>query len=212
MEHSEQIDKISPALVKMQGELKQANFNKTNPHFKSKFADYLSCREACKEPLLTNELCALQDVVMKDGHMQMETMLVHSSGQWIKTYVPMFPKSEDSQAVGSAITYMKRYGLSAALGIVTGDEVDDDAEAAEGFPQNKPRDIQPAKKVVEDFAVTREIRQQINNFRADMKTPERNLFDGRIKKFCGSLEEASEKQLREILDDLKAKGVVAHAA
>ena len=58
-----------------------------------------------------------------------ETMLIHKSGEWISGYLPIKPKVDDPQGMGSAITYARRYALSAMLGIVADD--DDDAEIAQ---------------------------------------------------------------------------------
>lgn len=209
MEHSEQIDKIAPALVKMQGELKQAVFNKINPHYKTKYADYLSCREATREPLLNNGLCALQSAVTREGQLQLETTLLHESGQWMKSYLPLVPVKNDSQSIGSAVTYMKRYGLSAALGIVTGDEVDDDAEVADGRPENKPKDIQPSKKTtpaankVEDIGLSKKLKSEIEALREKLSDKAKESFDTRVKKYCGSLEKATVAELQDILENMK---------
>lgn len=59
-----------------------------------------------------------------------ETMFLHSSGEWVKSLPLKFPAATGMQDFGGQITYMKRYSLSAMLGIAT--EKDDDANGASG--------------------------------------------------------------------------------
>ena len=67
----------------------------------------------------------------REGELNLVTMIAHSSGQWMKSYLPIYPADKKSQTIGAAITYAKRYGLSAMLGIVADDD-DDDGESAQG--------------------------------------------------------------------------------
>ena len=64
---------------------------------------------------------------MIDGHPVMVTTLLHTSGQWIAGAFPLVAVKPDPQAMGSAITYMRRYSLAAMVGVLT---EDDDGEAA----------------------------------------------------------------------------------
>ena len=134
MNESEQIIDLMKAFAKVQSELKPAVFNRRNPHFKSRYADFKSCLDACREPLQTHGLSFMQYTEKKDGELFLVTRLYHDSGQWIKSDYPLCPKSMDSQILGSTITYAKRYALCAMLGIVADEDAnaDDDGEAAEG--------------------------------------------------------------------------------
>lgn len=134
MEHksqSEEIKDLVAALSKAQGMMKPAIFNRVNPHFKNRYADFTSCMDSCRDPLSNNGLSVMQYCETINDKLMLVTMLAHISGQWIKSYFPLSPKSMESQAVGSAMTYAKRYSLSALLGIVSDDE-DDDGEASHG--------------------------------------------------------------------------------
>lgn len=129
MQSSELIDKIAPALVKAQGELKHALKDSTNPHFKSKYADLGSVWAAVKPALMKHELAALQDCGALENHVSVGTRIIHSSGQWLAFDPVIIPLSKkDAQGVGSALTYARRYSLSAALGVVA--DEDDDGNAA----------------------------------------------------------------------------------
>jgi len=133
MNQSPEITELVKALSRAQGQMEPAKFNKSNPHFKSKYADFTSCMEACRKPLADNELCVMQYCETINERLHLVTLLAHSSGQWITSAFPLYPKTADSQAIGSAMTYGKRYSLASLLGIVSDEEwVDDDAESAMG--------------------------------------------------------------------------------
>lgn len=131
MNQTEDIKELVSALSKAQGKMKPATFNKINPHFKNRYADFTSCMDAARSPLSENGLSILQYCEHYNEKLTLVTMLAHTSGQWIKSYFPLNPTKMDSQSIGSAMTYAKRYSLSAMLGIVS-DEEDDDGEAAQG--------------------------------------------------------------------------------
>ena len=131
MQTSTMIDKIAPALVKAQGDLKHALKDSTNPHFKAKYADLGSVWAAVKPALMKHELAALQDCGALDGAVSVGTRIIHSSGQWLAFDPVIIPLTKkDAQGVGSALTYARRYSLSAALGVVA--DEDDDGNAAVG--------------------------------------------------------------------------------
>lgn len=134
MQTSEAIDKISPAVVKAQSELKHAIKDSENGAFKqggkaSKYADLTAVWDAAKGVLAPNKLAALQDVVCSDSGVGVRTRLLHESGQWIEFDPPMIPlEKRTAHGVGSALTYGRRFSLSAALGVVA--DSDDDGNAA----------------------------------------------------------------------------------
>lgn len=138
---SEEIKELVGALSKAQGSMSPAVFNRVNPHFKNRYADFTSCMECCRAPLANNGLSVMQYCESLNERLVLVTMLAHTSGQWMKSYFPLNPMKMDSQSIGSAMTYAKRYSLSAMLGIVSDNE-DDDAEAAQGrgsFQQSAPK-------------------------------------------------------------------------
>jgi hypothetical protein len=128
---SDDIKDLVAALSKAQGAMRPAVFNRVNPHFKNRYADFTSCMDCCREPLANNGLSVMQYCETVNEKLMLVTMLAHVSGQWMKSYFPLNPLKMDSQSIGSAMTYGKRYSLSAMLGIVSDDE-DDDGEAAQG--------------------------------------------------------------------------------
>lgn len=127
MNKSESIGKIAPALVKAQAAIKAAIKDSTNPHFRSKYADLGAVVEAVKPALLAHELTFLQGVEDADNGVRVETMLLHSSGEWISSTLRIPASKQDAQGYGSAITYGRRYGLQSMCGVPA---EDDDGEAA----------------------------------------------------------------------------------
>lgn len=130
--HSSEIKDLVGALAKAQGIMKPAIFNRINPHFKSRYADFSSCMDACRGPLSDNGLAAIQYCETIEGKLNLVTMLAHTSGQWMKSEFPLIASKMDSQGIGSAMTYAKRYSLCGMVGIVADEDGDDDGEAAIG--------------------------------------------------------------------------------
>lgn len=122
MTTSDQIDKLAEALAKAQGQISGAIKDSTNPFFKSKYADLASVMDACRIPLSVNGLAIVQAARSSPGGVEVETMLIHSSGQWIKESLHLPVVKPDAQGIGSAITYARRYGLAAMVGICPEDD------------------------------------------------------------------------------------------
>lgn len=129
---SEAINEMAAALAKAQGEIENAALNKINPHFKNKYADLASVRDSIRAPLAKNGISYTQTMEFRETGMVLVTTLWHTSGQWISSEYPL-PTTARPQELGSALTYARRYSLSAIVGN-SADE-DDDAEAAETAKQ-----------------------------------------------------------------------------
>lgn len=129
-DRSEQINELNAAMAKAQGEIGPAVKESVNPHFKSRYADFNSVWNACRGALSKNGLAVYQRVMPREGSFLLETMLAHTSGQWISSFFPINPQKNDSQGFGSALTYMKRYALASLVGVSADD--DDDGEVAVG--------------------------------------------------------------------------------
>ena len=136
IEHSEQVTELFKALHAAQGQLSGVKRDSVNPHFKNRYASLEAVIEAARGPLQANGLAFTQAPGrMIDGAVEVTTMLMHTSGQWLRSTLHVPLAKTDPQGVGSAITYGSRYSLMAALGLPP---VDDDAEAAVGRPTNNP--------------------------------------------------------------------------
>ena len=135
MKHSETIGKIAGAMVKAQTEMANASKSSKNPFFKSNYASFNEVRESSLPALNANGIAVFQTAAHVDGRVEVETILVHESGEWISGTVSLKPKVDDPQGAGSAITYGRRYGLSAICAL--GAE-DDDGERSMNRKQAPP--------------------------------------------------------------------------
>lgn len=136
MKTSDSIVNISKALLEAQKKIGSAKKDAVNPFFHSNYADLGSVMEACKEALNENGITVLQPVGTDELGVYVETVLLHSSGEWISDKLNLAVKEQNNpQAQGSAISYARRYGLQSMVFIPA---EDDDAEKATTRPVAKP--------------------------------------------------------------------------
>lgn len=121
---------LAAALAKAQAVIEGAIKDSKNPHFGNAYADLASVWAAVRKPLTDNGLAIVQMPGKFDGKtITVTTMLVHSSGEWVACDLLMPTDKPSAQAVGSAITYARRYALAAFCGVCP---EDDDGNAASG--------------------------------------------------------------------------------
>lgn len=139
---SEGIGAIAKALAAAQAELQPAAKNAQNPHLKNRYADIASVYEAIREALPKHGLAVTQLILPSpEGKAHVRTVLMHESGEWLASECILPPdRAGGVQGIGSAITYARRYSLSAIVGVVSED--DDDGNAAQ--PKQQPRQ-QPSR-------------------------------------------------------------------
>jgi len=138
MQTSEQIGDLAAALAKAQAEMEGAAKSSLNPHFKSRYPDLASVRDACIGPLAAQQIAVVQSPEVAGVVVSVETMFIHASGQWLRGTVSCAARDEGPQSIGSAITYLRRYSLLSFSGIAP---EDDDAEAAHGRPKPAPASV-----------------------------------------------------------------------
>lgn len=155
MQKSDTIALLAAALVKAQPQFKVAKMGSTNPFFKSKYADLGEVWEAVQDALAANGLTVSQFPDAIGQEPALTTCLIHESGEWMEATYPLMVTDKEStpQGYGSALTYARRYGLSAVLGVIA--DVDDDANQATRPPKPpsssapaKPQDSKPAPDAV----------------------------------------------------------------
>lgn len=156
---SQETKDLDAALATAQGEIRHALKDAENPFFRARYADLASVWSACREALAKHGLSVSQwpcawdpaanyvetlvkatqareaggkdrDPAVQAGTITMVTRLAHASGQWLQATMVMPVAKQNPQAVGSAITYARRYALAAAVGVAPDD--DDDGNAASG--------------------------------------------------------------------------------
>lgn len=146
VETSPTIGKIATALAKAQAAfgkvVKAESANVKNQAgtflYKYTYATLADSIDAVAKALTDNEIAVIQPVASERGRVTVTTMLVHSSGEWMASALSMPVAEEKAQAVGSAITYARRYSLQAFVGIAPDD--DDGGTAQDNPPPDEPRE------------------------------------------------------------------------
>lgn len=147
MEQSQDIGELAKALSLAQSEIRDAEKDRTNPHFKSKYATLSSIWDACREPLTKNGLAVVQSPCSSsaEGYIGLATTLLHSSGQWMRDAVFVRLAKDDPQGAGSGLTYLRRYSLAAFVGVCPDDD-DGNAGAESGQRQQQQRQSAPESR------------------------------------------------------------------
>lgn len=140
MNRSESVVELATALAKAQGAMPAVPKNGRGQvgTQRTSYVTFDDLVATVKAPLAENGLSFLQ--MLDDG--KLTTMLLHSSGQWIAASMPVTAMEANRgtnamQALGSTLTYLKRYALAAMLGVAS--DEDDDASASDHKPQAKPQ-------------------------------------------------------------------------
>lgn len=159
---SDSILNITLALLKAQQALEVAS--KDSQAHKYKYADLNSVWDVAKGPLRDNNLCFTSSVIYENSEPYLRAMLIHTSGEYFISYTPLYRGKNDMQALGSAITYARRYSLSSMLGVMADD--DDGKKACET--------VEPAKASTPVFAPPPAVKminlEQIKELTAEIQT------------------------------------------
>ena len=137
LDSSEQIDELAKALVKAQGEFESVDKTADNPFFKSTYAPLPAVVKAATPILAKHGLAVIQTLGYVLDEDTLTTRLIHESGQWVEDMMRLHLTKKDSQGLGSATTYARRYSYMAILGLVA-DEDDDGNKASPRATTNKP--------------------------------------------------------------------------
>lgn len=136
IEHSQDITELAKALNLAQSEMRGVTKDSANPHFKNRYASLEAVIDVAKPVLTKHGLSFTQAPgALVEGAVEITTMLMHNSGQWLRSTLHMPVVKKDPQGVGSALTYGSRYSLMAVLGVPPTD--DDDGERA--MDRNPPQ-------------------------------------------------------------------------
>ena len=138
---SDKIDKLAAALSKAQSEMKGAEKKSVNPFFNSGYAYLHTLIESSFPHLTKHGLSVIQGNESNPGEFFVTTMLLHESGQWIRSKLKMPIEKATAQSVGSVITYGRRYGLSAITGIAQYDDDGNIASQSKGITKNHAKTI-----------------------------------------------------------------------
>lgn len=193
MNQSENIQQLVKALAQAQGAFKRVGHDKLNPHYKSKYASLEAIIDAIREPVAKAGLAVVHSV---EGE-KIETRVMHTSGQWISSTIPLLLDKRSPQAVGSAITYAKRYNISCLLNLSIGE--DDDANQAEEEHVEPPKvelvindeQVEQLEGLVAEYP---ELRKGIlSTYRVQsFESLPQNMFNSVVKKINASLKAKKE--------------------
>jgi hypothetical protein len=208
-------DQIATALSKAQAAMQAAKKDSANPHFGSRYSSLAEVWDAIREPLTRQGLSVVQLPSATGAAVTVETLLMHVSGQWFRSRVtfplrPEFSKSgaelpPSAQQIGSAITYGRRYGLTAMVGVSSADE-DDDGNAASRRTEQPPAADQPPKRKLDPAR----IKERVGSIKPldDNPSPvSATAFNARLYEAC----EAAGVTLDELEADLKGRGILKGA-
>ena len=160
---SESIQNLAAALAKAQAELPTVKFDSVNPFLKNKYASLGAMQEASKSVLPKHGLSVSQLAFGDDGVAGVETVLLHSTGEWISSSISM-PVGEEkgkssAQVAGSIITYLRRYSLASILGISSDEDGDgnkpEPAKLAPREPKSETKPVEAETMTIEDACKTK---------------------------------------------------------
>ena len=114
---------LAAAFVKAQAEIEKAAKDKSNPHFRSKYADLGNVIDAIKPALEKHGLSFFQKFHSSSNGVAIETLIIHESGEIMSNGVLVIPADRNNaHGFGSACTYARRYSLQAAFGVAPEDD------------------------------------------------------------------------------------------
>lgn len=159
MQKSETVGEIGKALAAAQGKIEGAKKDSENPFFKSKYADLAAVWDACRDELSRNQIAVVQtprtEITENATVVYVGTLLLHASGEWISEELSAIPVKDDPQGIGSCITYLRRYALSAFTGVAPEDDDGNAASQGNGAPRQAPVNKSRAPKPVPEDAERR---------------------------------------------------------
>lgn len=220
-------DQIAKALSAAQAAMQAARKGSENPHFGSRYSSLAEVWDAIREPMTKQGLSVVQLPSADAKAVTVETMLMHVSGQWIRSRVtfplrPEYTKSgaelpPSAQQIGSAITYGRRYGLTAMVGVASADD-DDDGNAASrvrGEPPTAADETPPPKRKLDPSRIARRVGTMppADTPPPPPAAPEKpepvnaSAFNSRLYDAC----DAAGVTVDELEGDLKGKGILKGA-
>jgi len=122
MEKSDSIKNIAVAMCEVQASMEAASKSKENPFFGSKYADLSEVLRCIKDVIPSKNLSFMQMPSFESGVVSVETIVMHTSGEWISSTSAAPISKGNPQGVGDAITYLRRYSLAAIFGLAQQDD------------------------------------------------------------------------------------------
>lgn len=206
MQKSDSIKNLAASLSKFQSEIENPKNTADNPFFKSKYAPLNDVLNVVRPLLSKHGLSVIQSPGGDGQNISINTMLIHESGEWIE-FEPLVLKAEKMtpQGAGSAVTYGRRYSISAVLGISSEDD-DDGNHASHNKNKNTPNKNQPKKESTNDEQpITSTTVGTLKTKWLEKGANEQQLNTWLQKNFGCGLNDLSERQGIEILAMIERK-------
>jgi len=210
--NSDQCAELYGALAKAQGMMGRAFKDANNPAFRTKYTSLASVLEAILPAFNAAGLCVLQHPVLDQDVVHLTTLITHESGQWIRSVCSMpVAGKKDAHAVGSAISYLRRYTLASICGVIQSDDDGNDAAGAAPQAPARPAPSAPAPAPVRFTAVAAAPVEQVQLNDAQLAEAIAPVDYGLLKAYCawhnkGSPSELQPHQQQQMLSWLKGKG------
>ena len=147
MKMSDTISEIAAALSRAQGMIDDASKVGVNTYFKSRYADLAAVRAVIREPLAVCDLAIVQAPRIVDGGAEVETLIMHKSGEFLSETLFMPAGKADPHGYASAITYARRIGIMSLLCLASYD--DDGNTAVESVKTTAPKKT-PTAELIRD--------------------------------------------------------------
>lgn len=212
MNKSESIQLLATALSKAQAEMPAIKFDSKNPFLKNDYASLGAIIAGARPVLAKHGLSVSQLTFGDDGVAGVETVLMHTSGEWISQSISM-PIGEEkgkssAQVAGSIITYLRRYSLASILGIYS----DEDGDGNKPEPERKPTRAKPEAQANDDI-MTIERASKVTNSEG---TPYVDIASDVLQRMViginkGLQNSADEEKRAEYLEKKQAIGVILKA-
>ncbi len=201
MKSSESLKELATAMNKAQSEMSGAKKKAKNPFFKSNYANLEEVIHCIKEPFADNGLSFMQFPVAEDGFAGVETIIMHNSGEWISNELMLKVSKNDPQGMGSAITYARRYGLQAAVGVPSEDDDGNAATRPARSPVAKTAPSRPApvKAKPADKPATQQQRENIITLKKLKNVSEEIFTKQLVHVGCDNFLEITDAQARKLI-------------
>lgn len=168
MKQSENITELLSSLAEIQNEL--PTMPKSSQGYGYKYTALETITQTIKGILHKHNVGYLQSVGSENGLQTLTTRVFNTKGEWIEdtALLPIISstKNNAAQTLGMSITYMRRYMLSAMLGITSDEDVD-----ASSFEQNQKTSKQSGQSASQNNSASQKTKPQLKGGEA---TPEEN--------------------------------------
>jgi hypothetical protein len=134
---SEKTDMIAPALIKAHEEMAPVHTDTENAFLKTKYASLAGVIKTITPAFRANGMTLLQGIDRVEGGAVVTTRVIHESSQFFEMSCPVPMGKMDGHALGSGVSYARRYSLLAFAGVAP---EDDDGNAASNIKSEDRRD------------------------------------------------------------------------